>query len=326
MILLTLSCSQTGDYQLETFDSNSKALKEPGEAPIALKEFYQGAFTSWQDQLEFAKNEGGAFGILHANGLRLIDYSISKNDLEWLTNIKISENDFSPITVVDTAIVGNFTIEKIGSRKEIAILKNLRKSEILNSVSFDNTLKLIEINWLHQGKFYKSNCVVSDAIGAVIYDDFLSNISFTTSISRNEGHLASFSATAKNSENSGDGTLSYYFSKSITKRTWTNSIGAQATATLTVYGTKNAQGKKSMTTYSSRNYETANAGYRAVAATSIGSFTPGINGHCAFGYAIGVSDGATMTLNGSGTGISISVPGGALGQSGSEYLTTGSLN
>jgi|GEM_PF-3070272 len=327
------SCSQLssldlGEMELSLKQSSNARTADSHE--VSRLDTGELTFGSWQDQLEYAKKEGGRHHISHRNGLYLVGYRERLVGFSEIADIRLSRETVGVVQLDARNIDGNFVIDRL-LNDHLVEKYNHRKQAILKDFT-DNrcgtSLKVVELEWLYKGNRITTQCIVSEMYKTFVYDDIASNITFYTVTDSSEEEktpLASMSMHTSSSEESGNKSISYKFSKSVSQShwLWRWRTVAEAKVSVSVYGQKNSN-QKSITQHSSSNSKWADSGYSAEAVVSTASFTAGTSGHYSFGWAVGVGSGSTLTIT--GTGISVSITGGEFGFNGHEYVLPSNLN
>jgi len=328
------SCSQVPGLDLDKLELSLKQSSNSQMAELGKKsrlDTGELVFGSWQEQLEYAKKEGGRHHISHRNGLYLLSYKESSTSFSEIADIRLSRETVGVIQLDGRNIDGNFVVDRLINDHLVEKYKH-RKQAILKDFTDnrrDTSLKVVELEWLYKGNRITTQCIVSEMYKTFVYDDIASNITFYTvtdsdSIEEEKSPLATMSMHTSSSEESGNKSISYQFSRTVTQRHWLwRYMVAEAKVSVSVYGQKNGN-QKSITHHSSSNYKWSESGYSAEAVVSTASFTAGTSGHYSFGWAVGVGSGSTLTIT--GTGISVSITGGEFVLNGHEYVLPSHLN
>jgi len=134
-------------------------------------------FSSWQEVLRYAKEQGGYDQILHKNGLVLLNFKATRKSVRKFMDKYIAADDVGIITLDDRTVDHNFMIDRLTGYENLCKRYNDRKREIVKAYAADRTLKVVRLKWAYQGKSYKTYALVSEKLKMLVYDDFLSNIS-----------------------------------------------------------------------------------------------------------------------------------------------------
>jgi len=329
---LLFSCSQVPGLDLDALELSLKQSSGTRMADLDQKsrlDTGELVFDSWQEQMEYAKKEGGRLHISHRNGLYLVGYRELPIPFSEIADIRLSRETVAAIQLDGRKIDGNFVIDKL-REDHLVEMYNHRKQAILKHFTDnrrDTSLKVVELEWLYKGNRITTQGIVSEMYNTFVYDDIASNITFYTVTGSTEEEkplLATMPMHTPLSEESGNKSISYKFSRMVSQSHWLwRYTVAEAKASVSVYGQKNGN-QQSITQHSSSNSKWVESGYSAEAVVSTASFTAGTSGHYSFGWAVAVGSGATLAIT--GTGISVSITGGEFGFNGHEYVLPSNLN
>jgi len=328
------SCSQVPGLDLDELGLSLKQISDVRMADlrgISRLDTGELVFGSWQEQLEYAKKEGGRHHISHKNALYLVGYKELAASFSEIADTRLSRESVGVIQLDGRKIDGNFVVDRL-LNDHLVEMYNYRKQAILKDFTDkrrDTSLKVVELEWLYKGNKITTQCIVSEMYKTFVYDDIASNITFYTvtdsdTTKEEKNPLNTTPMHTSSSEESGNKSISYKFSRTVTQSHWLwRYMVAEAKVSVSVYGQKNGN-QKSITQHSSSNSKWAESGYSAEAVVSTASFTAGTSGHYSFGWAVGVGSGSTLTIT--GTGISVSITGGEMGFNGHEYILPSNLN
>jgi len=327
------SCSQVPNLDLDALEFSLSQRSDARMADlheVSRLDTGELVFDSWQEQLEYAKKEGGRQHISHRNGLYLVGYKELPIGFSEIADIRLSRETVGVIQLDGRKIDGNFMIDRL-LNDHLVEKYNHRKQAILKDFTDnkrDTSLKVVELEWLYKGNRITTQCIVSEMYKTFVYDDIASNITYYTVTDSTEEEkipLNTMPMHTSSFEESGSKSISYKFFKSLSQTHWLWRWRTVATAevSVSVYGQQNGE-QKSITSHESFRSRWADSGYSAEAVVSTESFTTGTSGHYCFGWAVAVGSGTTLTIT--GTGISISIAGGERGFSGDKYVTPSDLN
>ena len=167
----------------------------------------QTPLTTWQEQLEYAKNNSGRLNEGDASHLNLINYVYKGTIKSEIDKNKVISSLLSldapvvmhlpPIIRTDTIIMGDSCVmkEKSFPKFEIATIREL--IEIAETTGEENPVILmkrqlgqliqigfeyLELEWQYKGKTFHSICIVSNKNEGVIYEPIGGNIAIGTNI------------------------------------------------------------------------------------------------------------------------------------------------
>jgi len=250
---------------------DSRINNETVENSFNPSEVLKAGFQSWQSQLDFIK-QGGFNGIFTNSDLKLISYETSQPKI-GLTLDEFRHKAVSMIAIDDKRGINVLEDFEAGVNAYYNGLKN----NIINYYdSLDMRLGVVKLNWKYKDRKLQTYCVVSDALGAIIYDDFLSNIFIVSSYKGRDVYLEG------NKENTGN-TDDYLFGEVLKITSPIGSKLAEAKVLLKI-DRKPEDDSLSITSYSFDKCFQCMPFWNASSDGSIVSFKRGKDSHVSFSY------------------------------------------
>ncbi len=176
----------------------------------ANRDISQDSLTTWQEQLEYAKNNLGEVNEVDVDHLKLLNYTYKgvikskKKKDEIIDSLLSCDAPFvmhlPPIIRRDTTITGNSyvihkksfprfeiitvceMVELVGTMEENPVKQMRQQLAQLIQVGFE----YLELEWSYKGKTFNSLCIVSNENGGIVYEPIGSNIFIETGEERQD--------------------------------------------------------------------------------------------------------------------------------------------
>ncbi|WP_380906609.1 hypothetical protein [Sphingobacterium chuzhouense] len=162
-----INAQPTTDETLHFLDTVKTKIYSEEEKVAGIKRIYKGKFNTWEEQLKFAKIDGGNERYLHKNSLYLLYYTVT--------------TEKKPLIASDSIIViahGNNTLSilPVHVDKVEALSQENRKKQIIELFQeLDSNLFEVKLKWEHNGNRFETDCIVSERFNCIVYDPILSN-------------------------------------------------------------------------------------------------------------------------------------------------------